>query len=105
MSDAIQAHGGAGVHSDLPLAGFYAYARSISLPSPLPSKPEPSSLPLPKTGAGIENRVIWLIFAPKINKLISSHCKMENHLHLHSTTVLNGHHHRLIVSTKLTPCS
>merc|ERR1719273_2196564 len=25
---AIQAHGGAGVHSDLPLAGFYAYARS-----------------------------------------------------------------------------
>merc|ERR1711936_238590 len=25
---AIQAHGGAGVHSDLPLAGFFAYARS-----------------------------------------------------------------------------
>merc|ERR1719367_2439634 len=25
---AIQAHGGAGVHSNLPLAGFYAYARS-----------------------------------------------------------------------------
>jgi len=25
---AVQAHGGAGVHSDLPLAGFYAYARS-----------------------------------------------------------------------------
>merc|ERR1712106_765424 len=25
---AIQAHGGAGLHSDLPLAGFYAYARS-----------------------------------------------------------------------------
>lgn len=25
---AVQAHGGAGVHSDLPLAGFFAYARS-----------------------------------------------------------------------------
>jgi len=25
---AVQAHGGAGLHSDLPLAGFYAYARS-----------------------------------------------------------------------------
>ena len=36
VSDTIQAHGGAGVHSDLPLAGFYAYARSSSHPSPIP---------------------------------------------------------------------
>ena len=47
MSATIQAHGGAGVHSDLPLAGFYAYARSSSHPSPLPSKPE-TSIPLGK---------------------------------------------------------
>ena len=38
FNDTIQAHGGAGVHSDLPLAGFYAYARSSSLPVPLTSK-------------------------------------------------------------------
>ena len=71
VNDTIQAHGGAGVHSDLPLAGFYAYARSSSLPVPLTSK---LKSPLPfngniKMATGTKNRVFWLIidFWPNTN--------------------------------------
>ena len=51
-NDTIQAHGGAGVHSDLPLAGFYAYARSSSLPSPLKTR---NITIITKTATEIEN--------------------------------------------------
>ena len=52
VNDTIQAHGGAGVHSDLPLAGFYAYARSSSLPSPLKTR---NITIITETAAEIEN--------------------------------------------------